>query len=642
MAVKRKIPGIVRVEHFYTLLIACIVGAAGLRVNTIACNMQSANMFWRFINNALTRLAGVGSSANSLKAVFLCGIVFLGFVVVSFFAYIFPTFIPRKNKTYPDPSLLGRRPPALVRMIILLIVAVIYCVLGAVYGEKAVVLSGTMCVLTVICGFALILVIRDVYMKRNSEDYVFFERRKKVVLLKATALGICLAGLPLWIPNFWGFTIPQPLALEQKDLLELYIAVLSLTFVSISVMSMLSDRSIVIYWENIAIRKLIKPVFCSFAAYTYYSVGAALGAGISVATGNTSVFLVFCVINIGTLVLLTYTMVDVYYDRDGKKTRMVKELQEDARDYEWILEDERLANDKRREKEHAEHRMNKAAKRPYTPWEIRDKKIGCQRYKEKIMLLRQNFARSCEEHDVLYLREVYELYIQNPECFHNPDGERIVQMLFAEITADTRPLLIDALETLIDKLEANQSRTKDPFAPYCNQWEEDFPLWSDFTKSQYLCDWFRSAGKDSVSAIDLHNFIIQVVRRIVVMYNDMVTHANIKCDGKPYDYLKLSVFYSYLTIKTEADERPKPAQVAEVFDVAFGKMIPESMFPSTLMLMLGFLLENLEESERDKLHSLFYDFPLPYAFTPYQHCIFQDEKSPAAVLWATLFPQEEA
>ena len=57
---------------------------------------------------------------------------------------------------------------------------------------------------------------------------------------------------------------------------------------------------------------------------------------------------------------------------------------------------------------------------------------------------------------------------------------------------------------------------------------------------------------------------------------------------------------------------------------------------------LNELLENLEESERDKLHSLFYDFPLPHAFTPYQHCIFQDEKSPAAVLWATLFPQEEA
>lgn len=641
MVKKRKIPGIIRAEHFYNLLLACLVGATGLRLNTIISNIQSENRFLIFLKNLWAQLSELIKTAAPGNPFLLFGIGFLGFAAISFFTYLFPVFIPPIKKVNTDPALLNKRPPVLVRIIFLLFVAIFYSVLGVIYSYQVNVLSIAMCALTVICMFLLVRVIRDVYEKRNSEDYVYFEQRKKFVLLKTAFLGICLVGLPLWIPNIWGFTIRQSLVLEQKELLELYIALLSLTFISISVMSMLSDRSIVIYWENIATRKLIKPVFCSFAAYTYYSVGAALGAGVSVGFGNTCAFLVFCALNIGSLVLLTYTMVDVYYDRDGKKAHMIKELREDAEDYEWILEDERLANNKHDTEKHVAHRINKNTNKPYTLWEIRDKKIGCQRYKEKIMLLKQNFARASEEHDALYLREVYELYIRNPECFHNPDGERIVQTLFSEVTTETRPLLIDALTSHLDNMESSQSHTKDPFAPYCTHWEADQPLWNDFTKSRYLRDWFRSADGDSVGEIDLQNFIIQVIRRVVIMYNDMVTHANLGNNGKTYDYLKLSVFYSYLSIKTADGKAPNPAQVAEVFSAAFGKMIPESIFPATLMLMVGIMLESMNEFVKDTLHSLFYDFPLPNEFTPYLGCVFSDEELAAAALWKQQFPKEE-
>ncbi|MBR4863162.1 MAG: hypothetical protein IKU07_01195, partial [Oscillospiraceae bacterium] len=104
--------------------------------------------------------------------------------------------------------------------------------------------------------------------------------KKSSAVWKIAVLVAAVAGLGLWIPGMWGITLP---ALQiPGELFGHYVGQLSLTFITISVMSVLSEKSVVVYWENIAEAKLIKPLFGSFASYTLYSIAATVGAGISV------------------------------------------------------------------------------------------------------------------------------------------------------------------------------------------------------------------------------------------------------------------------------------------------------------------------------------------------------------------------
>ncbi|MBR2310867.1 MAG: hypothetical protein IKA47_10120 [Oscillospiraceae bacterium] len=507
------------------------------------------------------------------------------------------------------------------------------------------ILSGCLAILSVGVIVKIVQVLRDVYGKHNSVDFEFFEIHKKLVLRIATALGLLVVGLPLWIPGYWGFTLPAVAEnASRSDLAGYYTALLSLTFISISVMGVLSDRSVVIYWDNIAEGKLIKPVFGSFAAYTYYSVGATLGAGISVALRDSTAFLIFAVINIGTIILLTFTMVDVYYDREGKKADRVKKLHEDLEDYEWVRKDEVL--DGEEQKAHRQ-KNDKFTRKPvdYSPVDIQNMHIGHRGYEEKMMLLCQYISRAYDEHDLMYLKEVYGLYIEQINCFNSPNGKRVVQRLYTDCNAETWPLMTRSIRDLLDRMEKNPQRDKDPFSGKFHQpgnpWNQDEMLWAALQESAYLRQWLQDADNDPMDARELREFIRLLARRLVLLYNDMATHCNMlikqadPTDETTYDYLKVVLKDELLYVQTEEGNKPSPEQTFDLFYSCFGEILVETTFVARPLRILLIMLENLNEDALALLEAYLKDFPLPAEFTPYLHMFgFEDDKVP---LWKKHF-----
>ena len=633
MRLFKKRQGLDKVKFWLIILMVLFSASIGLRVgvnwpervavpDTVTDSFYTAGLqFWQYFQDAFVQNKVATVTAISIGFVIACVIAFLCF----------------KHSPNKRPTPVAWEPTLENIQVLLYLLTAALCGLSAWYDDTMVTMLSIMLgILTIATVGELVRVLQDVYVKRNSEDYVYFEQHKKSVLIKTTLIGMALVGLPTLIPDFWGFTLPQ--ILQGQDLLGYYTALLSLTFISISVMSVLSDRTVVIYWENIAEGKLIKPVFGSFAAYTYYSVGAAIGAGICVALGNATAFVIFCTINIATMILLTYTMVDVYYDRESKKISRQTELQEDTEDYLWVRKAARLSSD---EKER--HYFNEETNEPYTDREIKGKRIGYERYEAKMLLLCQNISRAQEEHDLMYLQEVFDLYQKNLHCFNTPDGKRVVHMLFLNCTPETWPLLMKSLRTHLEAMAANQKQDEDPFGGdtwWENSWNQDESLWVSLLDSNYLRQWLRLVSNDSLDRQELQDFIYLIAQRLVLLYNDMVTHFNCKKekDAVPCDYLQVSLHDCAIWIETRQGEKPDPQQIADVFNLLFGELVVESTFAARLMRVLYVMLENLDAYATEVLQLYLQDFPLPGQFTPFMATLgFADEE---IQLWKQYFPEK--
>lgn len=91
--------------------------------------------------------------------------------------------------------------------------------------------------------------------------------------------GEIVLGMLFPMPDI--FLLEKLRTIGSENGLTLYLSQLSFTFITISVMSVLSDSSNIIYWENIVDRKLIQPKWYCFYAYTTYSFATVLFGGLA-------------------------------------------------------------------------------------------------------------------------------------------------------------------------------------------------------------------------------------------------------------------------------------------------------------------------------------------------------------------------
>ncbi len=276
----------------------------------------------------------------------------------------------------------------------------------------------------------------------------------KTVILFTASLTALLCAPQLW--GFSGYEIEL-----SGSLLEYYAAQLSLTFITISVMSVLSDKSVVVYWQNVAERKLIKPLFGSFAAYTAYSVAATVGAGVGVLTDNATAFAVFFAINVIVLILLTLTMVDVYYGREQKKRFLACELRRTAHGY---IKNGYVENPFSGTDTFANKKLMHASR--------------VDEYREMMYSLQYHLYQEIQSHNIPYLKEVAELYGGNMDCFDSPEGQEVVKMLFSA-PIDLVPMMVDGVDQRISLMERDHRGLKGLKE---NFWYEDEALWSFFAK----------------------------------------------------------------------------------------------------------------------------------------------------------------
>ena len=284
----------------------------------------------------------------------------------------------------------------------------------AVAARWSVVLGVVMAALWALLVLSLLLMSR-VY-KHNKTATLW-----QIVLLLATFIGVTLL-----VPNMWGLSWPT--VSLPGDLLSYHIGQLSLTFVTISVMSVLSDKSVIIYWENIAEAKLVRPLFGSFASCTAYSIACAVGAGISVLLNNALAFVVFLVLNVAALILLTLTMVDVYFNREQKRRRLEEQL---------------------------------LAASPTSRTEM-------------MYQLQQHLHQAIESHEMLFVREVAELYGGYLPCFDSAEGRK-VRALLDSCDLDNPSYMVEGIRSRVAQMK-QQGETCDG--------HEDVALWAMLAEAE--------------------------------------------------------------------------------------------------------------------------------------------------------------
>lgn len=170
---------------------------------------------------------------------------------------------------------------------------------------------------------------------RQNQNYKIFEI-VFAALLVGLVLFLGMQYVTRLVPDF----VDKLDVLIGDNYMDIYLSQLSLTFITITITSSLSDNSNIIYWENIAEKKLIRPFWTCFLSYTIYSFVTILYATVAYFVMEEHLsFLVFFFVDVLVLVLLTLNMVDVYYNRDAKKKKLEKEFIAVAKDLEHRREE---------------------------------------------------------------------------------------------------------------------------------------------------------------------------------------------------------------------------------------------------------------------------------------------------------------
>ena len=108
----------------------------------------------------------------------------------------------------------------------------------------------------------------------------------------------------------------------DNNVSEFYLAQISLSFIIITIMNVLTDKTNTLYWENLVEKKLIRPCYRSILAFMQYSFCTILVSTIGIIKNNSCVVYVSFFINIVILMILSYKMSNLYFNREKQKNEL--------------------------------------------------------------------------------------------------------------------------------------------------------------------------------------------------------------------------------------------------------------------------------------------------------------------------------
>ena len=162
-----------------------------------------------------------------------------------------------------------------------------------------------------------------------------------IIILLSTIVCLCVFGLGMWCDRnvellselFSKLLFEQSyervkgiyLLIREKRV-DFLVSHISMTFITISVMSVLSENNLIIYWENLIKERLINPPFGCFSSLTIYAFYTMLFGFISFFADSTTGVFSFFVLDVIILTVLSSNMISVYYGRDKRKEKLEKEF----------------------------------------------------------------------------------------------------------------------------------------------------------------------------------------------------------------------------------------------------------------------------------------------------------------------------
>lgn len=124
------------------------------------------------------------------------------------------------------------------------------------------------------------------------------------------------------IPNIKGICFSS----NDNYMRDFYLSQISLSFITISIMSILSDKENTLYWENLSDKNLIRPLFLNMFSCVWYSFSTIIVSTVGLIIDNKHVVFFSFLFNIFFLTVLSCKMLNLYFNRDKQKKEMEKQF----------------------------------------------------------------------------------------------------------------------------------------------------------------------------------------------------------------------------------------------------------------------------------------------------------------------------
>ena len=108
-------------------------------------------------------------------------------------------------------------------------------------------------------------------------------------------------------------------------LMDIYLSQVSLTFITVSVITVLSDKTVTLYWKNLVEDILVRPKLSCLYSLVTYSISTVLISSVAIVIKNKFFVIICFAIDIFCLIWLTYSMLNVYFSRSKQKEKAIKE-----------------------------------------------------------------------------------------------------------------------------------------------------------------------------------------------------------------------------------------------------------------------------------------------------------------------------
>ena len=178
----------------------------------------------------------------------------------------------------------------------------------------------------------------------------------------------------------------------------------------------------------------------------------------------------------------------------------------------------------------------------------------------------------------------------------------------------------------------------------------DALLWRSLVEAPYLRSWLENVGADPMDEQVLREFMQMVIRRWVLLYNDMATHGNkpgvvkqkeqhteqnmfeeilreyksawrmivnvfkkkpvAQTEVLPYACLKRLQTGEDLTIRTEAEEEADPKQAADLLNACAEQVTADPFLVEQLMKMTHAMQAHMQETHKRRLQTQLESFAL--------------------------------
>ena len=140
--------------------------------------------------------------------------------------------------------------------------------------------------------------------------------------------GAIVCGI-IWKCYFWGkcMILDTIFKIFDNKMVEFFLGQLSLTFITVSVLSILSDNKKVIYWSCIVEDRLIRPKFRNFYSFCAYGFVLLLFSFVAMVTGNYALLGIYFVMSMLIMVFLSLNMVDIYRNDSAKRIELQKQYE---------------------------------------------------------------------------------------------------------------------------------------------------------------------------------------------------------------------------------------------------------------------------------------------------------------------------